>query len=622
METQKALEISRRMTTQPTSFKTVPEVFAATVRKYGNRVALREKKYGLWKDISWNTYYHRAKQVGMALNAMGLKKGDRVAIIGENCPEWVYIDLGVQCIGGVSVGIYTTSSAEQVEYLINHSESRFFFVENEEQLDKWLAFRDRSPGLEKVIVWDMTGLRHFSDPRVMSFESFLDLGEAEIKNHPDLFETLMTAVKPDDLALLIYTSGTTGPPKGAMLMHRNVTWMAEAVAAANAVYDSDEVLSFLPLCHIFERLFTVFMHIRHGYVVNFTENLETVPQNMREVSPTVGYGVPRIWEKYYSNIAIRMSDATWFKRSVFRLAQRIGEKHARQRLIYQLEPGFWLRLAYRLAHFMVFRKLKERLGFDRMRVAYSGAAPISPDVLLFFQSIGLNLLEGYGQTEGSGVTSANRTDRYKLGTVGPPIPGVEIKIAEDGEILMRSPGVFKGYFKDEETTARTLQDGWLHTGDVGELDKEQFLKIVDRKKDIIITAGGKNIAPQHIENLLKFSPYINDAVVIGDRRKYLTALIVIDEDNVTKYARDHKIQFSTYTDLSQHPEIYRLIEREVQQVNQKLARVEQVRKFKILPKKLYEEDGEVTPTLKIKRKNIQEMYSDLIEEMYSQPSTT
>ncbi len=603
-------------TTENTTYKTVPRVFMDTVRKYGDRVALRKKEFGIWKDISWNEYYAAAKKVGMALVQMGLKKGDCVAIIGENCPEWVFIDLGVQCVGGVSVGIYTTNSAEQCEYVINHSEARFFFVENEEQLDKWLVFQDRAPSVEKVIVWDKKGLRNFRHPKVMFFDELLDEGEKAIQKKPELFETLMDTVKPDDLALLIYTSGTTGPPKGAMLTHKNATWMADAVAKANPVYDTDELLSFLPLCHIFERLFSVFLHIRYGYVINFVENLETVPQNMREVSPTVGYGVPRIWEKYYSNVAIRMADATWFKRSVFALARRIGEKHARYRMVYRIRPPFYVRAAYFLAYWAVFRKLKERLGFDRMRIAYSGAAPISPEVLLFFQSIGLNLLEGYGQTEGTGVTTVNRLDAYKLGTVGQPLPGVEVKIADDGEILVRSPSVFKGYFKDEEATRRTLADGWLHSGDVGEIDEEGFLKIVDRKKDIIITAGGKNIAPQHIENLLKFSPYINDAVVIGDRRKFLSALIVIDEENVVKYAQDHKVQFSTYSDLTQHPEIIRLIQREVDAVNTKLARVEQVRKFRILPKKLYEEDGEVTPTMKVKRKSIQQMYRDLIEEMY------
>lgn len=596
---------------------TVPRVFAQTVQKYGHRVAIRQKVFGIWRDISWNEYYCHAKHVALGLAALGLEKGDRVGIIGENCPEWVFIDMGVQAAGAVSVGIYTTSSAEQCRYILDHAGAKFLFAENEEQLDKWLEFEEALPQLKKVIVWDETGLRHFSHPRVMFFQNLLDAGRQREREAPELFEELSRAVAPDDLSMLIYTSGTTGPPKGAMLSHRNVTWIAEAIVRANPVYDTDEVLSFLPLCHIFERLFTVLVHIRYATVVNFIENLDTVTHNLAEVSPTVGYGVPRFWEKYYSNIMLKMEDATRFKRFLFHLALRIGQKYTEQRLIYRLKPRVMLAAGYRLAHFLVFRKLKERLGFDRMRVAYSGAAPISPEVLLFFQAIGLNLMEGYGQTEGSGVTAVNRMDDVLLGSVGKPLPGVEVKIAPDGEILVRSPGVFRGYFNEPEGTAAALENGWLHSGDVGEMDERGFLRIVDRKKDIIITAGGKNIAPQHIENQLKFSPYINDAIVIGDRRKYLTAIIVIDEDNVAKYAHDHKIQFSTYADLAQHREIYRLIEREVRNVNGRVARVEQVKKFRILPKKLYEEDGEITPTMKVKRKSIEAAYGELIEEMYS-----
>jgi long-chain acyl-CoA synthetase len=382
--------------------------------------------------------------------------------------------------------------------------------------------------------------------------------------------------------------------------------------------DTDEVMSFLPLCHIFEQLFTVFGQLTHGYTVNFIENMDTVTDNMREVSPTVGYAVPRIWEKYLSAVYIRMSDATWFKKLVFGLALKIGKQRATLRMNFKQVP-FYIEGLYQLAYFTVFRKLKERLGFDRMRMAYSGAAPISPDVLHFFQSIGVNLMEGYGQTEGTGVTCVSRAGKVKFGTVGPPISGTEVKIAEDGEILVRSPSVFKGYFKNPEATEETLKDGWLYSGDVGELDEDGYLKITDRKKDIIVTAGGKNITPQYIENKLKFSPYINDAVVIGDKRKFISCLIMIDEDNVVKYAQDNKIQFSTYKDLTQSPEIIKLIQGEMANVNETLSRVEQVKKFTILPKKLYEEDGEVTPTMKVKRTYVNEAFGDLIEAMYKRP---
>ncbi len=450
---------------------------------------------------------------------------------------------------------------------------------------------------------------------VLTFDEFLEKGEAARRSDPELFSRMGKDVTETDTAVLIYTSGTTGPPKGAMLTHGNVTWMADAVAATNPVHDTDQVLSFLPLCHIFERLFTVFIQIRYAYTVNFVEKPDTVMQNMMEVSPTVGYAVPRIWEKYYSGVMIRMADADWFKRWVFQAALKIGKRRADRVMNFNPVP-LSLQCLYSLADFLVFRKLRERLGFERIRVAYSGAAPISREVLRFFQSIGMNLIEGYGQTEGTGVTTLSPEGRVKFGTVGQPLAGTEIKIAEDGEILVRSPGVFKGYYKGEAATAETIQDGWLFTGDVGELDPDGFLKITDRKKDIIVTAGGKNITPQYIENKLKASIYINDAVVIGDRRKYLTALIMIDEDNVAKYAQDHKIQFSTYRDLTLSPEIIDLVDKEVAAVNQTLARVENVRKFTLLPKRLYEEDGEVTPTMKIKRKIVYDAFKDMIEAMY------
>ena len=594
---------------------TVPGLFLEAVETCGDKTALRKKEFGLWHDISWRDYYRNVRLVGAALISLGLARGDRVSIIGDNSPEWVFADLGVQCAGGVAVGVYATNAWPQVEYVIDHSDSKFFFVENEEQLDKWLHFRDRVSCLRKVIVWDTEGLRAFKDPMVMSFDDLLEIGRQAVEDAPGRFEERMRAVTPGDLSVLIYTSGTTGQPKGAMLTHGNVTWMARAIAVDNPIYDHDEVLSFLPLCHIFERLFSVFAHIAHRYVVNFVEKPDTVTDNMKEVSPTVGYAVPRIWEKYYSAVMIRMSDATWAKRMVFAAALKIGRLRADRLMNFEKIP-FFLRLGYGAAHFAVLRKLKERLGFERIRVAYSGAAPIAPDILHFFQAIGVNLIEGYGQTESTGVTCISPVGRVKFGTVGPPLKGTEIRIAADGEILVKSPGVFRGYFKNEESTAETIVDGWLHSGDVGEIDEDGYLRITDRKKDIIVTAGGKNITPQFIENKLKASVYINDAVVIGDRRKFLTCLIMIDEDNVVKYAQDHKIQFSTYKDLTVNQAVRELIGQEIKRVNETLSRVEQIKKFTILPKKLYEEDGEVTPTMKVKRKYINEAFSDLIDAMY------
>lgn len=595
--------------------QTIPQLLMDRASRLGPRTAMRVKEMGLWQDISWQDYGRQARQAALGFVALGLLPGQTVAIIGENCPQWLYADLGAMAAGGVSVGIYTTNAAEECAYILEHSEARIYVVENEEQLDKALEVRDQCPLLSKIVVIDTEGLRHFHDPMVMDFAELLELGERHDREHPGLFEELLAGRGADDLALLIYTSGTTGPPKGAMLSHHNVLWTTQALKQAVPVFDSDELLSFLPLSHIAERMFSVYMHLQFGYTINFTENTDTVTDNVVEISPTVFFAVPRIWEKYHSAILIRMKDATWLKRLCFGLALKVG----RQRALARLSPqgvGPLLKLAFAVAHAAVFNKLKERLGFERVRLAISGAAPISPDVLRFYHAIGVPLRQVYGQTEDTGPTSIHKGDIIEADNVGPAIPGVEIKVAEDGEILVKGPNVFLGYFKNAQATAETLEGGWLRSGDVGELDERGFLKITDRKKDLIITSGGKNIAPQNIENQLKFSPYINDAVVIGDGRKYLTALIFIDEDNVVKFAQEHKIPFTTYGSLTQDAQVRELIGQEVERVNATLARVETIKKFTILPKKLLEEDGEVTPTMKIKRKFINQAYKDLIEKMY------
>jgi long-chain acyl-CoA synthetase len=596
--------------------ETVPSTFHRTAQTYGDRTAMRHKHHGRWRDISWSEYLERAARIGLGLRELGMQPGDRVAVIGDNCPEWLWIDMGVQGAGGVTVGVYTTNAIEQCEYVITHSEARFLFVENEEQLDKWLAFRDRTPTLERIVVWDETGLRDFTDPMVFRLGEFMTLGEDAHRADPHRFEQLAHTVAPDDTAVIVYTSGTTGPPKGAMLSHANLVWIGTRLGNFDPEFeitDRDEVMSFLPLCHIFERIFSVFVHIAYGYIVNFVESLDTVSDNLREISPTVAYGVPRLWERYQSTITIRMSDATWFKRTTYGWAMTIGRRRATLALARQPIP-LGLRALVWVAEWTVFRPLRERLGFDRTRLALTGAAPIAPDVLEFFHAIGLHLVEGYGQTESAGVITASV--QCTPGSVGRPLPDVELQLDDDGEILVQSPGVFQGYFRNPDATEHALAGGWLHTGDIGEVDASGHVRIVDRKKDLIITAGGKNIAPQHLENQLKCSPYISDAVVIGDRRKFLSALIVLDEDNVVKFAQDHKVPYSTYSELADNDHINRLIQDEVTKVNGHVARVENVRKFRILPKRLYQEDGEVTPTMKVKRAYINGAYADLIEEMY------
>jgi len=594
---------------------TLPKALIRMTGKEPERVAMRCKELGIWHDIRWSEYLAKVRQVGLGLHALGVRKGDRVAIIGENQPEWLYSALGVMSVGATFVGIYTTNPVKECEYVVGHSGAVVYICEDEEQLDKALACRERVPALRKMIVWDMEGLRDFKDPMVMSFEDLLALGRKTAEEEPSLFDRLTAEGRGEDIAGIIYTSGTTGPPKGAMLAHEGYLWVGRQATSVTRATRDDETISFLPLNHIYEQIFDLMVHLTVGHIINFTENTDTVMTDMRDISPTIFHAVPRIWEKYYSGIVLKMADATWLKQAAYRTAVMIGSRYNEAKLAGR-SPSLLLSLAYQLAYFCVFRKLKERLGFDRVQLGFSGAAPISHEILKYFQSTGIPIREGYGMTETTGITHMSDEHSFKLGTVGKALPETEVRIAEDGEILVRHKGIFKGYYRDEETTREALLDGWMHTGDVGEIDEEGFLKITDRKKDLIITAGGKNIAPQYIENLLKFSPYINDAVVIGDNRKYISAIIVIDEENVVKYAQDQKVQFTTFASLTRTEAVIHLIQGEIDKVNAQLARVENIRKFRILDKKLYTEDGEVTPTMKVKRKFINTHYRDLIESMY------
>jgi len=452
---------------------------------------------------------------------------------------------------------------------------------------------------------------------VMSFDNLLATGRDLYEKNPALFDSLIEQGTSEDVASIIYTSGTTGMPKGAMITHENYMWVSERMALQMGATRDDETISFLPLNHIYEQVYDIMLHLQVGHIVNFTESTDTVMNDLVDVSPTIFHAVPRIWEKYYSAIYLKMEDATWFKRKVYNLALSIGSKRSEYKLSGGKVP-FLLALGYRLAYIFVFYKLKERLGFHKVRVGYSAAAPISHDILKYFRSIGIPICEGYGMTETTGTTHASTAEDFKLGMTGPPLPDIEARLGEDGELLVKTKGMFKGYFKDEATTNAIIRDGWLHTGDVAEIDSDGYLRITDRLKDLIITAGGKNVAPQYIENLLKASIYINDAVVIGDKRKYLTAILVIDEENVVKWAQDNKLQYTTYASLTATDEVYKLMQSEVDKVNKQLARVENIRKFKILDKKLYMEDGEVTPTMKVKRKFINEQFGDLIESMYKE----
>ncbi len=594
--------------------QTLVQLFVQTARRRGAALALRRKEFGVWRGSSWLEYEIAVRHVAGALLSWGLEPNQVVAVLGENRPEWVISDLGIMMASGSSAGIYATNAPDGVQYVLEHSDSRFVILENAEQLEKVLEVRTNLPLLERIVVMDDKGLKQFKDPQVVFWPQFIEQGRAwlEQPGNAAALEGRIAARQKDDPALFIYTSGTTGRPKGAVLSHKNLVFAASAMSELNPMFDTDEVLSFLPLSHITERMLSVAFPARYGYAVNFVESPETVLENLREVRPTVFFAVPRIWEKLMSGVEVRMTRADSLKRLAYRWAAVQGRQSAPRRL--ENRP---VGLVPNLAYLSVLRSLKQKLGLDRARFVLSGSAPIAPSVLEFFHGLGVPIREGYGQTEGAAAATIHQGYPIKLGTVGQALPGIDIRIAEDGEILLRGDNIFLGYHKDPKATQDTMRDGWLHTGDIGELDADGHLKITGRKKDIFITAAGKNIAPAFIENKLKASSFINDAVLIGDAKKFLTALVIIDEDNVIEWAQSRKIPFTTYTDLTQSDAVVALIESELETVNKTLARAEQVKKFRILPKKLAQEDGDVTPTLKVKRASVLGAYAHLIQEMYA-----
>ena len=595
---------------------TLPKLFTQRCKELGERVAHREKDYGIWLSFSWNDFYTHAKLIGLGLIALGLKRGEVVSVLSEDNKEWVYTDLGVQCVGGICSGIYTTDSASQLEYLVNDSETRFLFIENDEQLDKFLETKNKLPNLVKAIVYDRDGLHDFEDEKVIFLDELYALGRKFDKENPSRFEEEIALSEPDDTAILVYTSGTTGMPKGAMIGHGNIMCSLSSGLEGAPVFATDEQICFLPLCHILERSFSGFGPIASRSTLNFAESPETVFDNLQEVSPHTFVAVPRLWEKIYSRVAILVADSTPTQKWAFSKAMAAGKKKAEYEFEGKEVPS-GVAMAYKFWDFMVLKNLRRMLGMDRIRRGGSGAAPISPELLEWFHSIGVPLLEGYGMTESSGIISINTPGQNKVGTVGPAISGAEIRIAPDGEIQYRAGNTFQGYWNKPEKTAETFtDDGWLRTGDVGMLDNQGFLKITGRLKDIIITAGGKNITPAEIENRLKFSPYITDAVLIGDKRKFLTCLIMIDQENVEKFAQDQRIPFNNFQSLCAAKEVQELVRSEIENVNKDFARVEQIKDFRLIDILLTAEDDELTPTLKLKRSFVETKHAALIADMY------
>ena len=576
-----------------------------------NDVAMRHKRFGIWKEFTWGEYLNKVVSVSLGFYELGVREGDKVAIHSENRPEWVFADLAAQTLGSVSVGIYPTSPASEVEYLLSHSEASVLVVEDEEQLDKALEAWDRLEKLQKIVVIDPRGVKELNDPRIITFEDLLELGDLVVGKS---FEEMTKAITSSETAIIVYTSGTTGPPKGAMITHENLRFAAITWGLVYEYRKNDEVLSYLPLCHVAERVISVANAVYHGYVVNFGEDTNSFTEDLREVQPTFFLGVPRVWEKMLAAVQIRSNDATWLKRSLFNFWIKQGGLLLQRRL--KNKSTFIDSIWFGIGWMFVFRSLKKRLGMMRVREALSGAAPIAPQVLEFLMSVGVPVREGYGMTENTAVATIVPADELYLGSVGKALPLSEVRIAKDGEILTRSDGTFKGYFKNPDATKETIIDGWLHTGDIGHIDEFGHLWITDRKKDIIITAGGKNLSPSEIENRIKISPYVREAMVIGDKRKYLTALIGIESDTVGDWATRQGIPYTTYEDLSSKDEVNELVSMIITDANEDFAQVETVKYFKLIPIELDHEDGQLTATQKVKRAAITEQFAELIESMY------
>ena len=583
---------------------TIPHQIDLRAKERPYSPAYYVKQNGRWQATNWRHYAKEVRNAGKALMNLGLPHGGKVSILGFNKPEWVIFDLGAMAVGGAAAGVYTTCSAEEVQYIVHHAEALVMLCENKSQWEKVKSQRDNLPLLKYVVM--MKGAEEIDDPMVLTWEEFN--AKAEAISDED-YDARLDALKQDELAALIYTSGTTGPPKGVMLSHKNLQWTSNTMKDMVDLRAGDCGVSYLPLSHIAEQMMTIHGPSQVGSAIYYAESIEKVPDNLKEVQPTVVFGVPRIWEKFYAGVTAKLKLATFPKNMLVEWVQGVCKevndlKNQGRSLPLPLE------LQYKLADKLVLSKLKPALGLGRARMCVTGAAPISKEILEFFSGLDVVIREVYGQSEDCGPTSFNTIGKTKLGSVGVAIAGCDVRIADDGEILVKGPNVFMGYFKEEAATNEALVDGWLHSGDLGEIDSAGFLSITGRKKDIIITAGGKNIAPKNIEAALKNHELIDEAVVIGDRRKYLSALVTIDPDAFAAFKQKNSV------DGPDDPKIQAIVQRTVEEVNSKLARVETIKKFTILKRNFSVEDGELTPTLKVKRKIVNDHFADEIEAMY------
>ena len=597
--------------------ETITDLFWNGVKKRGSQVWMRQKHLGVWRSWTWDQTACAVDEIANGLLSLGFAKGDCASILSNTVVEWVWADLAVLSCSGVSNGIYPTDASNQVHYLCEDSRTRVLFVEDDEQLDKALEVRSTLPLLRKIVVFDMEGLRTLDDPNVISLDALRALGRAHKAAHPNALQERIALCQPEDLAILVYTSGTTGKHKGAMHLHSSLVFTVHGYNLLVAQDENDERMCFLPLCHIAERMGGEYSALYTGAKLNFVENPETIPENVREIAPTVFTGVPRVWEKFYSGVMISLKEAGALKQATYAWSIGVGTTIAEKVLAQEPVSG-WLKLKFRVAQVLTLNNVRKLIGIHRARYLVTGAAPISPDLVRWYLALGVPMLEVWGMTETCGASTGVPPDRMRPGSIGPAASYNEVRLDPiTSEILVRGKNVFAGYLNLPEKTAETIDaDGWLHTGDVGIMDSDGYFRITDRMKDIIITAGGKNITPSELENDLKFSPYITDAVVIGDKRPYLTVIVMIDHENVEKFAQDQDVPFSNYASLTKAPEIQALIQGELERVNKKFARVEQIKKFFLLENQLTAEDEELTPTMKLKRKLVEKKYAPQIEAMY------
>jgi len=600
---------------------TIPQVFLKRCKEYGaGKVAMREKEFGVWLPYTWQDYYEKVKYLSLGMVSLGLKRGDKVAMIGDNRPEGVWAEMAAMCAGGIPVWLFQDCMMEEVKYIIDHSDSKFFVGETQEEVDKALAIMPNCPKLEYVIWDDPKGMRRYHQPNLNSIIKVQELGKELDKKEPDLFEKMINEGHGQEICLLFYTSGTTALPKGALLTHYNMLSMGKNLMAVDPCYDTDDFVSYLPFAWIGEQMMSISCGLLIGYTLNFPEEPETSQHNIREIGPHVMFAAPRLYEGLTRQVQVKYLDATWIKRKAHEVATKIGYHVADLKFGKKPTPWYWKALNY-FAYVIMQKKLKDHLGMSRLRYCYTGGAAMGPEHFRFFHALGVNLKQIYGQTEVAGISVTHRDGDIKFDTVGTAIPETEVKITEDGEIICKSPSVFQGYYKNDEETKKTLTDGWLHSGDTGFIDDDGHLVVFDRTKDVLKLNDGRPFAPQYLEARLKFSPYIQDAWVIGDNLPYVTAVMCIDYSVVGKWADEHKINYTSYPELSQDPRVYDLVQKQIEEANKALPEPARINKFVNLYKAFDADDDELTRTSKLRRGFMEQRYKGIVETLYKDADT-